>query len=148
MTDQERLDAAALAAGTTVADLQDAVRARMYGIARHRVQQDYALPLFPLDEPTDPCRMLPASLQEEKGMGGFVCIWRMPRDGSDIARHCSVGEFLSRPENFGGAWYIDGGWGGPPGPIRVYWDDVAKAWRNHGYPPWDRADAPHQTKGE
>lgn len=84
------------------------------------------------------CRLLPDTLIGEKGGGfGFVCIWRMPRDGSDTARRCTVGDFLSRNENIGGIWYIDGGWGGPPGPIRVDWDDSEKVWRNRGFPPHD-----------
>ena len=84
------------------------------------------------------CCLLPPTLARENGGGfGFVCIWRMPRDGSDSARRCTVAEFLSLPENAGGSWYIDGGWGGPPGPIRVDWDEAAQAWRNRGFPPWD-----------
>ncbi len=85
------------------------------------------------------CRLLPPTLARENGGGyGFVCIWRMPRDGSDSARRCNVAEFLSQQENRGGSWYIDGGWGGHPGPIRVDWDKEAQAWRNRGFPPHAR----------
>lgn len=88
-------------------------------------------------ENTGATKLLPPDLVREKGgKYGFVCIWRMPRDGSDEARRCTVGDFLNRPENASGSWYIDGGWGGPPGPIRVDWDDSKKAWVNRGFPPW------------
>lgn len=83
------------------------------------------------------CRLLPPTLVRENGGGfGFVCIWRRG-DNGESARRCTVGEFLSLPETRGGSWYIDGGWGGPPGPIRVDWDESVAAWRNRGFPPWD-----------
>ena len=87
------------------------------------------------------CARLNATLRAENGAGfGFVCIWRRKGDplddGTDHARKCTVEEWLSKPENFGGEWYIDGGWGGPPGPIKVRWDAAAKQWVNCGFPPW------------
>lgn len=79
----------------------------------------------------DHLRHLPPKLIAEDGAGfGFVCIWRKGDHGED-ARHCTVGEFLSRPENQSGTWLIDGGWGGPPGPIYVRWD--GSAWEFGGY---------------
>jgi len=83
---------------------------------------------------TDVCSSLPDSLRNENGSGfGFVCIWRIDDEGED-ARTCTVEEWLSKPENFGGEWLIDGGWGGPPGPIKVRWD--GEKWQNLGFPPW------------
>ena len=78
------------------------------------------------------------SLANESGNGfGFVCIWRKRgdplEDGDDYARQCSVGEFLSRPENQRGTWLIDGGWGGPPGAIHVRWNESEQEWENGGY---------------
>jgi hypothetical protein len=82
-------------------------------------------------------RFLPETLIKENGGSyGFVCIWRMPRDGKESAMKCSVGEFLSCTENQNGSWYIDGGWGGPPGAIRVDWDQELSAWVNRGFPPY------------
>ena len=82
-------------------------------------------------------RNLPDTLINENGGGfGFVCIWRKDDHGNS-SRTCSVGEWLSRAENQSGTWLIDGGWGGPPGPIRVDWDEGAAVWRNRGFPPWD-----------
>ena len=86
------------------------------------------------------------TLANEKGMpdseGWFVCVWRKD-DHSDSSRRCTVGEFLSRPENQRGTWLIDGGWGGPPGPIHVRWNEATNEWENGGYcgrkfhvPPW------------
>jgi len=82
---------------------------------------------------SDPLRHLPKTLADENGAGfGFVCIWRPKRsDGNHEAS--SVGEFLSRPENQSGTWLIDGGWGGPPGPIHVRWNDAEAAWENGGF---------------
>lgn len=71
-------------------------------------------------------------IDEAGGSFGFVCIWRRGETGDD-ARKCTVGEWLSRPENQSGTWLIDGGWGGPPGPIHVRWDESAQAWENGGY---------------
>jgi len=82
----------------------------------------------------DPLRELPATLVSESGSGfGFVCIWRYPRDGTDSAKTCTVGEWLSKPENQSGTWMIDGGWGGPPGPIHVRWSEEKQCWENGGY---------------
>ncbi|EPC6068888.1 hypothetical protein M8U49_06850 [Enterobacter hormaechei] len=73
------------------------------------------------------------NLANENGGGyGFVCIWRKKGDplddGSNHARHCSVGEFLSIQENQKGEWLIDGGWGAPPGAIRVRWNELKEEW--------------------
>ena len=74
---------------------------------------------------------------EDGGGSGFVCIWRKSGDplddGADHARRCSVGEFLSLPENQRGTWLVDGGWGGPPGPIHIRWDESTQEWENGGF---------------
>ena len=74
----------------------------------------------------------PALIAENGGGFGFVCIWRIG-EGGDNARKCTVGDWLSNPENQSGTWLIDGGWGGPPGPIHVRWGEADKAWENGGY---------------
>lgn len=75
---------------------------------------------------------LPESLLKENGCGLFVCIWRT--DGSvDVSFKGSVQEWLIKPENQSGTWLIDGGWGGPPGPIHVKWDEKTAAWLYGGY---------------
>jgi hypothetical protein len=67
------------------------------------------------------CELLPKSLREEKGIPGVgICIWRKDRS-VDFCGETTVEEFLSREENCSGEWLIDGGWGGPPGPIKVCW---------------------------
>ena len=82
---------------------------------------------------SNPLRNLSPTLIGEDGGGfGFVCIWR-DGDHGDSARKCTVGEWLSRPENKSGTWLIDGGWGGPPGPIHVRWNEVEQAWDNGGF---------------
>ena len=86
----------------------------------------------------NPLRDLPSALINEcGGEFGFVCIYRRRGDpldsGDDPARHCTVGEFLAKPENQVGVWCIDGGWGGPPGAIQVRWDPEQHAWENGGY---------------
>lgn len=78
------------------------------------------------------------NLANENGCGfGFVCIWRKRNDPlddkSDHARKMTVGEFLSKPENQQGVWLIDGGWGGPPGPIYVRWNNNISEWENGGF---------------
>lgn len=76
---------------------------------------------------------LPDDLINENGGGfGFVLIWRHESKDSS-ARKCTVGEFLSRPENQIGTWLIDGGCGPPLGPIEVDWDDARKCWVNRGF---------------
>lgn len=83
-----------------------------------------------------PLRNLSKSLIEERGMSCGVAISRKDqREG--YMRMVSVGEFLADPTNQSGSWYIDGGWGGPPGPIRVDWDPFASAWFSRGFPPHD-----------
>lgn len=85
------------------------------------------------EDMSDPLRNLPPTLIAENGSGfGFVCIWRKGESG-DSARKCTVGEWLSKPENQRGTWLIDGGWGGPPGPIHVRWSEPDQAWENGGY---------------
>lgn len=74
---------------------------------------------------------------ERGGAFGFVCIWRKKGDplddGGENNRNCSVGEFLSRPENQSGLWLIDGGWGYPPGPVHVKWNEITMEWENGGF---------------
>ncbi|MDE2101666.1 MAG: hypothetical protein KGL39_30750, partial [Patescibacteria group bacterium] len=71
------------------------------------------------------------TLSNERGMPGVgVCIWR-PDGTEDHCVQTNVGEFLSRPENQSGTWLIDGGWGGPPGPIHVRWNGTD--WDNGGF---------------
>jgi hypothetical protein len=83
---------------------------------------------------SDVLAKLPDVLIHENGGGyGFVCIWRHGDSTRDSARRCTVEEFLSQPENQSGVWYIDGGWGGPPGPIMVSWENGQ--WINYGFPP-------------
>jgi len=69
---------------------------------------------------------------EGGGEYGFVCIWRIG-DNSNSSRECTVKEFLSRPDNQNGTWLIDGGWGGPPGPIHVRWNGELNKWENGGF---------------
>lgn len=74
---------------------------------------------------------LPQTLIDERGMPGIgVSITRRGQKSGGMQR-CSVGEFLSLPENQSGGWLIDGGWGGPPGPIYVHWDNGV--WVNWGF---------------
>ena len=65
--------------------------------------------------------------KEKGGRLGFVCIWRERGDpldeGGDSRVEMSVGEFLSIDKNKKGVWLIDGGWGGPPGPIHVRYNE-------------------------
>lgn len=76
---------------------------------------------------------LPLILIQEIGMKDYgVSITRAGIKGGSLWRG-TVGEFLSIPNNQSGSWFIDGGWGGPPGPIRVDWD--GKQWINKGFPP-------------
>lgn len=80
---------------------------------------------------SNPLSELPELLVNENGGSyGFVCIWRKGQK-EDSARKCTVGDFLAKSENQSGSWYIDGGWGGPPGPIRVDWD--GNKWVNAGF---------------
>lgn len=80
------------------------------------------------------------ALAKESGMGG-VCIWRMKDDPlketdewkDDRLYVGTVGEFLSKKENQIGLWLVDGGWGGPPGPIHVRWNDNVGEWENGGF---------------
>lgn len=79
-------------------------------------------------------RRLSSTLIAEKGGDfGFVCIWRAG-DTGDAARYgVTVGEWLLNPQNQIGTWLIDGGWGGPPGPIHVRWNEIEKIWENGGF---------------
>lgn len=76
------------------------------------------------------------TLAEETG-NGFVVIYRAYNDplktDEDTCRFCSVAEFLSNPANQVGTWLIDGGWGGPPGPIHVRWNAHKGVWENGGF---------------
>jgi hypothetical protein len=88
---------------------------------------------------SDPCRTLSKDLRNENGGDhyGFVAISRPGQIDDGCYRYgVSVEQFLSEPENFGGTWLIDGGWGGPPGPIRVDWLDSKYSesrWQCRGY---------------
>ena len=78
------------------------------------------------------CGLGESLFNERGGAFGFVCIWR--KGGSvDARRGMSAGEFLTRSENQSGTWLIDGGWGGPPGPIHVQWDEESERWINGGH---------------
>lgn len=80
---------------------------------------------------------LPQNLIDEKGMPGVGVAYKWlngPKGGEVGYFQETVGEWLSRPENQGGTWLIDGGWGGPPGPLRVDWANGA--WVSRGFPPW------------
>lgn len=74
--------------------------------------------------------------KERGGEYGFLCIWRKkgdPLDDGSCVRNCSVEDWLGRPENQVGTWLIDGGWGGPPGPIYVRWNEDSEEWENGGF---------------
>lgn len=82
------------------------------------------------ERPT-PTNGLPPALAEETGMPGVgVMIWRRG-EGRGPMWQGTVGEFLGRPDYQNGTWLIDGGWGGPPGPIEVDWIDGA--WVDQGH---------------
>jgi hypothetical protein len=74
---------------------------------------------------------VPERLRDERGMPGIgVSIWRRDRS-VEVLHTGTVEEFLLRPENQSGRWLIDGGWGGPPGPLVVDWIDgewVSRGW--------------------
>lgn len=75
-------------------------------------------------------REISQGLQAEKGMGG-VSIWRQDKS-ENYFYEGSVGDFLSDSANQFGTWMIDGGWGGPPGPIVVRWNSDG-FWENGGF---------------
>jgi hypothetical protein len=64
-----------------------------------------------------------------------VCIWRKDKPNEFFSNNMifdkSVEWFLSKEENCNGEWLIDGGWGYPPGPVRVYWEDGF--WKTSGF---------------
>jgi hypothetical protein len=75
-------------------------------------------------------REISQQLQAERGIGGVSFV---SGDGSE--EHFfkgSVAEFLLDPKNQHGLWRIDGGWGGPPGPIHVRWNEQG-FWENGGF---------------
>lgn len=88
----------------------------------------------------DVLREIHPSLRDERGMPcgperePLCSIWRRGQVGDSPTYRCgmSVGEFLSDPQNQSGTWLIDGGWGGPPGPIHVRWHESGY-WENGGY---------------
>jgi hypothetical protein len=83
---------------------------------------------------TGPCRTLSEELRnEDGGLFRFVAIGRPGQTDDCCRRGVNVEQFLSEPENFGGTWLIDGGWGGPPGPIRVDWLASESRWQCRGY---------------
>lgn len=84
-------------------------------------------------------RDIPPTLAQEAGypVGGDprpFCSIRRADDREERGTYqpgMTVGEFLSDPANQSGTWLIDGGWGGPPGPIHVRWN--GEYWENGGY---------------
>lgn len=77
-------------------------------------------------------KLSPGLIKEDGGGYGFVCIWHLGDNGPS-ARKCTVGEWLTMPENRSGTWLIDGGWGGPPGPIHVRWNEADQCWESGGF---------------
>lgn len=83
---------------------------------------------------------IPKTLLNERGVPGVGVSykWLRQREGVEVGYFReTVGERLSKPESQSGTWYIDGGWGGPPGPVRLDWDESGKKWANRGFPPWE-----------
>jgi len=75
-----------------------------------------------------------ATLANECGMAGIgVAFWRPSHGAPTTYFKGPAGEFLGRPENRSGTWCIDGGWGGPPGPIHVRWNEQLSEWENGGF---------------
>lgn len=70
-------------------------------------------------------------LANERGMPGVgVAIWAKDHCIKEVYFQGTVGEFLlTASRNV--VWCIDGGWGGPPGPIFVKFIDGA--WSNGGF---------------
>jgi hypothetical protein len=87
------------------------------------------------NQASNPCRTLSQDLCSENGGSfGLVAIFRPGQLGDSVYRRgVTVEQFLCQPENFGGSWLIDGGWGGPPGPVRVDWLDSKSRWMCRGY---------------
>jgi hypothetical protein len=83
-------------------------------------------------------RAVPRSLLNERGWGGALCIWRPVGGVEFVLSGSSVREFLLKPEHQSGTWLIDGGWGAPPGPLFVRWEN--DAWTYGGY--WTDRGAP------
>lgn len=76
---------------------------------------------------------IPKQILEEKGMPSVgVCFWREDRrEPTKTAK--SVKEFLEDPANQKGFWLMDGGWGGPPGPVVLKYHRFMGVWTFHGY---------------
>jgi hypothetical protein len=75
---------------------------------------------------------IPPSVLAENGGGfGFVCIWQEGQPQPHARYSVTVEQWLSNPENQHGTWFIDGGWGGPPGAIHVRWN--GSRWEYGGY---------------
>lgn len=71
------------------------------------------------------------TLANERGMPGLgVLIWPEGSPEQSTLFSGTVGEFLLTA-NRKTVWCIDGGWGGPPGPIHVR--HVGGAWQNGGF---------------
>lgn len=68
------------------------------------------------------CRLRKELIEERGMLLAGVAIWRRG-EGAGPLWVGTVGEFLDRPDYQSGTWLIDGGWGGPPGPIEVDWID-------------------------
>ena len=83
------------------------------------------------NDPTLECLSeLPEVLLNERGMpGSGVAIWRLGEPIHYIKD--TVASFLLTTENQSDTWLIDGGWGGPPGPIHVEW--IGDKWVNRGF---------------
>lgn len=67
----------------------------------------------------------------ETGMAGGVSITRPGGGEHHVAP--LVSSFLEDPAHQSGVWGIDGGWGGPPGPFYVRWNDEAGQWDTIGF---------------
>ena len=75
----------------------------------------------------DPLRFLSKAQIEDRGLGGHLFVWRRGNTNGK-AVGVSLGEWLSRPANFGGEWLIEAGQGAPPGAFCVIWDDDLLGW--------------------
>lgn len=73
---------------------------------------------------------IPDAIWNETGMAGGSSIHRP--DGSEHHIVPLVSAFLEDPAHQSGAWGIDGGWGGPPGPFYVRWSALGQ-WESIGF---------------
>lgn len=87
-----------------------------------------------LEQISESLRAERGMLLRESGQERWHCaIWRKGnnREHGTYRSGMTVGEFLLDPANQSGTWLIDGGWGGPPGPIYVRWNGTA--WEDGGF---------------